>query len=733
MVTHLPGPILDVAMSNRVYNTICILTASVTLLWLMRALKKVYNAIKIRYCMKSGHLIQVRGIGSYLSYLQEASPMHASYIVHTRQVEPPIKVRTLFNPFTVHSAMMRLGAKIRNTGTPAGGNELSTFNFAIKMTSCVPCKVIMLAQFKPEAFKNIVDRGLLRQSRDFANSKVYSDAKWINELIAESENGNAYGYTDTGNVLSRSNCCVTYSTMVDCPVGTHTLQLTARNTFNPIDPHGLGWTSLPDKDKDRSKTKTNAPASPTVKTSANDDSVDFQEVEVVADAESRQLNEPTLVSMETAQNGFVNFGLLVIPVEPTSSTMEQMMGKAPLKSHSGADVEMAGHAGSQSVSLESPRGNDMDSKFFGGKFSSVVNWLKGSSTTSINTVSDSRSASPSVGLSLAHMTNQQLDDDMTDIPSVPSSRAPVREKSNSASSALPAEKGAMLTPFESIHSNKTTSLLPLMLRHPWHDRANNTVTGNLGAVCAASGGGTELHSPTAVAPELKRKRSKSITSDSVSVNQDFGIVNFTAPVSFFTKAWTKKDAPPVFTRPKSAASAAPAAAAAGGARADTASPAAAGDKDENTVKLNATEMIFGVSGDAVYTAVEVFGLAGSDDENKSFFQNTVMSEEATVNAPTNMNPAKKESVGLDDDCVICLSEEKQIFLLPCRHLCVCKGCLVHIDKCPVCRANFEEYIQIDRDLDKMAIMHSPASPGMAASPSTPGLKDSTMPELFRAL
>jgi len=143
-------------------------------------------------------------------------------------------------------------------------------------------------------------------------------------------------------------------------------------------------------------------------------------------------------------------------------------------------------------------------------------------------------------------------------------------------------------------------------------------------------------------------------------------------------------------------------------------------------------MIFGVNGNTVYTAAEVFGLAGGEDESKNFFQHTVMSDEATANAETNMNPVKKESVGLDDDCVICLSEEKQVFLLPCRHLCVCKGCLVHIDKCPVCRANFEEYIQIDRDLDAMAIMHSPA-PGGKPVPAMPGPKDSTIPELFRAL
>ncbi|KAG5183814.1 hypothetical protein JKP88DRAFT_238256 [Tribonema minus] len=58
-----------------------------------------------------------------------------------------------------------------------------------------------------------------------------------------------------------------------------------------------------------------------------------------------------------------------------------------------------------------------------------------------------------------------------------------------------------------------------------------------------------------------------------------------------------------------------------------------------------------------------------------------------------------EVYGLEDesgsDCVICLTEEKAFMLLPCRHLCVCKACFRHIDKCPVCRSAFDNYLQVD--------------------------------------
>jgi hypothetical protein len=32
-----------------------------------------------------------------------------------------------------------------------------------------------------------------------------------------------------------------------------------------------------------------------------------------------------------------------------------------------------------------------------------------------------------------------------------------------------------------------------------------------------------------------------------------------------------------------------------------------------------------------------------------------------------------------------------------RHLCVCSSCLGYVDKCPVCRAFFEEYVMIQAD------------------------------------
>lgn len=47
-------------------------------------------------------------------------------------------------------------------------------------------------------------------------------------------------------------------------------------------------------------------------------------------------------------------------------------------------------------------------------------------------------------------------------------------------------------------------------------------------------------------------------------------------------------------------------------------------------------------------------------------------------------------------CVICLSNDKTILCLPCRHLCLCGPCSSReeVDKCPICRLEIEEMLQV---------------------------------------
>jgi len=50
----------------------------------------------------------------------------------------------------------------------------------------------------------------------------------------------------------------------------------------------------------------------------------------------------------------------------------------------------------------------------------------------------------------------------------------------------------------------------------------------------------------------------------------------------------------------------------------------------------------------------------------------------------------------DEKCIICWDNDREVTLLPCRHMCVCQECFQQIDKCPICRQNTTSYIIMGR-------------------------------------
>ncbi len=114
-------------------------------------------------------------------------------------------------------------------------------------------------------------------------------------------------------------------------------------------------------------------------------------------------------------------------------------------------------------------------------------------------------------------------------------------------------------------------------------------------------------------------------------------------------------------------------------------------------------------GDELYAPQEVYG-----------------SETIGLRASTTSATAAANSTGLglpglgDQECLVCLSDVKEVLLLPCLHLCVCRECFIHIDKCPVCRAEFNEYVKIESEVidDLLIPEFQPGVAGPSASSSS---------------
>jgi len=126
--------------------------------------------------------------------------------------------------------------------------------------------------------------------------------------------------------------------------------------------------------------------------------------------------------------------------------------------------------------------------------------------------------------------------------------------------------------------------------------------------------------------------------------------------------------------------------------------------DTAPAALAPVEFIMSVAGGTLLTAVEIFGLGSVQAQVPGNASGGFLS--AAFTSPEKLQgtgggggggSAAADSGRGDDECVVCLEASKEVLLLPCRHMCVCSTCLTHIDKCPVCRATFEEYIQMLRE------------------------------------
>lgn len=54
--------------------------------------------------------------------------------------------------------------------------------------------------------------------------------------------------------------------------------------------------------------------------------------------------------------------------------------------------------------------------------------------------------------------------------------------------------------------------------------------------------------------------------------------------------------------------------------------------------------------------------------------------------------------GQDEMCVVCMSESKEVAVLPCRHMCLCSECVQELrmqsSKCPICRNRIQAFMYI---------------------------------------
>ncbi|XP_057778203.1 probable E3 ubiquitin-protein ligase LUL4 isoform X2 [Salvia miltiorrhiza] len=124
-------------------------------------------------------------------------------------------------------------------------------------------------------------------------------------------------------------------------------------------------------------------------------------------------------------------------------------------------------------------------------------------------------------------------------------------------------------------------------------------------------------------------------------------------------------------------------------------PVDEGSKDEASPHAQITQAVLQKKGDGSFQAKvikQILAIDGARYELREIF-GISDSGEASI---SNVESGK--------ECIICLTEDKNTAVLPCRHMCLCSDCAkelrVQSNKCPVCRQPIEELLEIKVDEDE---------------------------------
>ena len=82
---------------------------------------------------------------------------------------------------------------------------------------------------------------------------------------------------------------------------------------------------------------------------------------------------------------------------------------------------------------------------------------------------------------------------------------------------------------------------------------------------------------------------------------------------------------------------------------------------------------------------DIFGIEGTSDSG-------------TVEAVAGAQRTASDDVLAGAECVICMTEQRDTTIMPCRHMCLCADCAEDLrmrsNKCPICRTPAQSYLQI---------------------------------------
>ncbi len=189
----------DIVFPAEFYNTIMIIVCVMTVLWFLKAMKRTYHMLRIRSSVLTDRVIQIRGLGSYLSYFEGSTQPHINAIVHTRQTKPPVSMNISFFPYAMNDTCLIKSGQC-------------SYDLSFTLNSTVNCKVVVLFNFKSIHFTNMVAK-FRKLNANIVNSEdgINSQVSFLENLLQiGSLNTQSRGLFDTPIRASSSSSSSNY-------------------------------------------------------------------------------------------------------------------------------------------------------------------------------------------------------------------------------------------------------------------------------------------------------------------------------------------------------------------------------------------------------------------------------------------------------------------------------------------------------------------------------------------
>lgn len=218
---------LDTQNAAPYVNVTMVFIFVLLVIWFLKAVKRFYRAILLRRAVQSGSVVQIQGLGSYLSYFDGATRNHLNSIVQTRQSKPPIPVNVVYVSLYIESVKLAMVTS-------------DQFVLELKFSAFIPGKLYLMTKFNSASFKEAV-HGVCKQRRQQGGHGTSRDANTIlRDTIFHTERTS---YTQASGSVSlpylvQRQIALNEGFVHECRLGTQNINVSITSPFllqNPQD------------------------------------------------------------------------------------------------------------------------------------------------------------------------------------------------------------------------------------------------------------------------------------------------------------------------------------------------------------------------------------------------------------------------------------------------------------------------------------------------------------------